>query len=98
MNSRSVPVAARRVRVKGRVQGVYFRASTAELARSLALCGHASNEPDGSVLVLAAGTTAALDQLVVWLHNGPPMARVTSVEVEIIDAATIAWPPGFSTR
>ena len=80
------------------MQGVYFRASTAELAGSLALVGHASNEPDGSVLVLAAGTVAALDRLVAWLHTGPPMARVASVEVEIIDAATTDWPPGFSTR
>jgi acylphosphatase len=77
---------------------VYFRASTADCARSLALCGHASNEPDGSVLVLAAGAAAALDQLVEWLHTGPPMARVTSVEVEIIEPAAMEWPPGFSTR
>jgi acylphosphatase len=77
---------------------VYFRASTADCARSLALRGHASNEPDGSVLVLAAGAAAALDQLVEWLHTGPPMARVTSVEVEIIEPATMEWPPRFSTR
>lgn len=80
------------------MQGVYFRASTAERARSLALRGHARNEPDGSVLVLAAGAVAALDRLVEWLHTGPPMARVSSVDVEIIDPATMEWPPGFSTR
>jgi acylphosphatase len=77
---------------------VYFRASTAECARSLALRGHARNEPDGSVLVLAAGAVAALDRLAEWLHTGPPMARVTSVDVEVIDPATMEWPPGFSTR
>ena len=80
------------------MQGVYFRASTADCARSLALCGHVSNEPDGSVLVLAAGAAAALDQLVEWLRTGPPMARVTSVEVEIIEPAAMEWPTGFSTR
>ena len=80
------------------MQGVYFRASTADCARSLALCGHVSNEPDGSVVVLAAGAGAALDQLVEWLHTGPPMARVTSVEIEIIEPATMEWLPGFSTR
>ena len=80
------------------MQGVYFRASTAEHARVLSLRGHARNEPDGSVLVLAAGPVAALDQLVEWLQTGPPMARVTSVAVEIIDPATMEWPPGFSTR
>lgn len=79
------------------MQGVYFRASTADRARSLALCGHVSNEPDGSVLVLAAGAGAALDQLVEWLHTGPPMARVTSVEIEIIEPATMEWPPGFTS-
>jgi len=77
------------------VQGVFFRASTAQRARSLALRGHARNEPDGSVLVLAAGAVAALDQFVLWLHTGPPMASVTSVDVEIIDPATMDWPPGF---
>ena len=86
------------MRVRGRVQGVYFRASTAECAHRLALSGYVRNEPDGSVLVLAAGAAPALDELVEWLHTGPPMARVTSVEVEIIDAATLEWPPGFRMR
>jgi acylphosphatase len=77
---------------------VYFRASTAARARTLALCGYVGNEPDGSVLVLAAGAIAALDQLVDWLHTGPPMARVDSVDVEVVEPATLEWPPGFSTR
>jgi acylphosphatase len=77
---------------------VYFRASTAERARALALRGHARNERDGAVLILAAGAVAALDQLVQWLHTGPPMANVTAVDVEIIDPATMEWPPGFLTR
>lgn len=98
MNSNSIPVAARRIRITGRVQGVYFRASTAERARALLLRGYAQNEADGSVLVLAAGPVAAIDQIVEWLHTGPPMARVGSVEVEIVDPATVDWPPGFSTR
>ncbi|MGH8135966.1 MAG: acylphosphatase [Steroidobacteraceae bacterium] len=91
-------MAARRVRVRGRVQGVYFRASTAECAHRLQLVGNARNEPDGSVLVLAAGTALALDELVEWLHTGPPMARVTSVEVEVIDPALLKWPSEFRTR
>jgi acylphosphatase len=98
VNSNSIPVAARRIRITGRVQGVYFRASTAERSRSLQLRGYAQNEADGSVLVLAAGAAAALDQIVDWLHTGPPMARVRSVEVEFIDPATVEWPPVFSTR
>jgi len=77
---------------------VYFRASTAERARALALRGHAQNEPDGSVLVHAAGDAAALEQLIEWLHTGPPMARVTAVDVEVIDPETVDWPPGFQAR
>jgi len=77
---------------------VYFRASTAERARALALRGHAQNEPDGSVLVHAAGEAAALEQLIEWLYTGPPMARVTAVDVEVIDPETVDWPPGFQAR
>lgn len=98
MNSRNFPEAARRVHVRGRVQGVFFRASTAELARALSLYGHARNEADGSVVILAGGTVDALGQLIQWLHTGPPMARVDSVEVEIIDPATVQWPSGFLPR
>ena len=86
------------MRVRGRVQGVYFRASTAECAQRLSLTGYARNETDGSVLVVAAGAAAALDELVEWLHQGPPMARVTSVEIEVVDPVTLAWPQEFSTR
>lgn len=95
MNSSSTVIAARRIRVRGRVQGVFFRASAADRARALALCGYARNEPDGSVLVLAAGPVASLDDLVRWLHEGPPMARVDSVEVEHFDPAATDWPTGF---
>ena len=98
MNSKSIPAAARRIRVRGHVQGVYFRASTAEHARRLELRGYAENRPDGSVLVHAAGDGGALEQLIEWLHSGPPMARVTAVDVEAIEAASIDWPPGFQAR
>lgn len=98
MDSRRAPEAACRVRVTGRVQGVWFRASTADRARALALRGYAENRPDGSVLVLAAGDPGALDELVAWLHRGPPMARVDAVEPERIDPATVGWPDGFLQR
>ena len=92
------PESARRVRVAGRVQGVWFRASTAEQATALGLRGRAENLPDGSVLVHAAGTAEALAALVAWLHQGPPMARVDSVDVEVIDPAAHDWPYGFLDR
>ena len=98
VNSRPRPEAARRVRVSGRVQGVYFRASTAERAIALSLRGFAANCADGTVLVLAAGEPAALAELITWLHRGPAMARVESVEVEAVDPASIEWPDGFRAR
>lgn len=84
--------------VRGRVQGVWFRASTAERATALGLRGRAENRPDGSVLVVAAGALAALDCLVEWLRRGPPMARVDTLEVEAIDPASSEWPDEFLQR
>lgn len=73
--------AARLFTVKGRVQGVYFRASTRRVAESLGLSGHAVNLPNGDVEVLACGPAEALDELESWLHQGPRGARVTAVRV-----------------
>ena len=74
-------IHCRRFLVTGRVQGVFFRASTAREAARLGILGHAANLPDGSVEVLAAGPPAALDELHRWLHQGPPAARVERVDV-----------------
>lgn len=63
----------------GRVQGVFFRASTAAEAKRLRLTGHAINLENGDVEVLACGDAAALDELERWLHHGPRMASVTGV-------------------
>ncbi len=65
--------------VAGRVQGVWFRQSTLEQARSLGLVGWVRNLPDGRVECLACGPEAALEALRAWLHEGPPLARVTEV-------------------
>ncbi len=72
----------RRFIVSGRVQGVYFRASTARQARRLHLRGSAINLPDGRVQVVACGTQQAVDALALWLGKGPPLARVDRVESE----------------
>jgi acylphosphatase len=69
-------------RVSGRVQGVFFRASTRNRAVELGLDGWVRNLPDGSVEVLACGEQAALGALREWLHEGPPMAQVTGVRCE----------------
>lgn len=72
--------------VCGRVQGVFFRASTRDKGRELGLEVHARNLPDGRVEVLARGPSPALDRLVDWLHQGPPQARVTGVTCAAISA------------
>lgn len=76
-----------RCRVHGRVQGVFFRASTRDQARQLGLRGHARNLPDGSVEVLACGPERAVAALRDWLWLGPPAARVETVDCEWVDAA-----------
>ncbi|MFT3667531.1 MAG: acylphosphatase [Pseudoxanthomonas sp.] len=72
-----MPVA--RFLVSGKVQGVFFRASTRERALDLGLSGRATNLPDGRVEVVAEGPEEALDALEAWLHEGPPAAHVESV-------------------
>ena len=76
------PPIARRVRVTGRVQGVFFRAWTAEKAKALGVAGWVRNCRDGSVEALLQGEAAAVSELIEALHRGPPSARVERVEVE----------------
>ncbi len=78
-------MSAARFLVGGRVQGVFFRASTREQALRLGLRGHARNLNDGDVEVIAAGDADALDRLEAWLRTGPPNARVTRVERDAFD-------------
>jgi len=88
-------VLCRRCIVSGRVQGVFFRASTRDRAFALGVSGHARNLPDGRVEVLACGEAEAVAALCEWLRLGPPHARVTDVHcmhVELADA-----PAGFTT-
>lgn len=80
--------------VTGRVQGVFFRATTAAEAERLGLKGWAKNLPDGRVEVVVAGPADALAELSEWLWSGSPGARVDSVEVEAFDGAV---PDGFRT-
>lgn len=70
---------AARFVIGGVVQGVWYRASTREQALALGLRGHARNQADGGVEVVAAGNEAALDALERWLWQGPPAASVVSV-------------------
>lgn len=68
------------IQVRGKVQGVWFRASTKEAADRLGIAGTVRNEADGSVSVEAEGDDEKLEALLQWLQEGPPLADVTSVE------------------
>ena len=82
--------------VSGRVQGVFYRASTAEQARRLGITGYAKNLPDGRVEVLAWGEAAAVKELIDWLWQGPPAAKVSAIEIQ--DAEDEGAPAGFASR
>jgi len=71
-----------RARVRGRVQGVWYRAWTEKTARSLGLSGWVRNRADGSVEALFCGAPERVERMLELLHEGPPAARVDSVESE----------------
>ena len=90
---------ARRCLVAGRVQGVFYRATTRSRAESLGVTGHARNLPDGRVEVLAGGTPAAVQALCDWLWDGPPAAHVTAVDAESVEPGLLGkWPSSFRTE
>ena len=87
--------ACRSFLVSGRVQGVFFRASTRDKALSLGLSGYARNLADGRVEVVACGSGDALGELEAWLHEGPRMAQVSDVQTGDAEPPGI---DGFETR
>jgi len=66
--------------VHGNVQGVFFRANTQRKANELGLVGWVKNLPGSRVEVVAEGERKSLDQLLLWLHKGPPSATVDKVD------------------
>ena len=75
-----------RVTISGRVQGVFFRASCAELARNLGLAGSVRNLRDGRLSATFQGADDAVDRMLAWCREGPPMARVDGLEIENVPA------------
>ena len=71
----------RRVVVHGRVHGVFFRATSADLARTVGVTGCVRNEPDGTVHAEFEGDDNAVHAMVAWCHQGPARAVVTGVDV-----------------
>ena len=82
--------------VHGHVQGVGFRYFVVRRANELGLAGWTSNERDGTVRVLAEGSSAALDALTRHLHAGPPGAQVERVEINRLPS--VGDLRGFSVR
>ncbi len=68
------------IRVIGRVQGVFFRASTHEKASALQLKGFVRNEPDGAVYIEAEGEKEVVEKLIDWCRSGPARARVDRID------------------
>jgi acylphosphatase len=71
----------RRVRVTGRVQGVFFRDSCRREAERRSVAGWVTNDTDGSVTAVFEGAGADVDALVAWCHRGPEHAVVDGVQV-----------------
>jgi acylphosphatase len=69
--------------VRGRVQGVFFRASAQQEGLSLGLTGEICNLPDGSVEAIVEGEKRAVDDFVAWCRRGPPAAQVEDVQVKL---------------
>ncbi|HKC61002.1 MAG TPA: acylphosphatase [Myxococcales bacterium] len=69
--------------VRGRVQGVFFRASAQQEGLQLGLTGEVRNLPDGSVEAIVEGEREAVDDFVAWCRRGPPSADVEDVDVKL---------------
>ncbi|HEX8377897.1 MAG TPA: acylphosphatase [Pedobacter sp.] len=67
--------------VKGKVQGVFFRASTKAVADQLGVKGMVKNLPSGDVYIEAEGDDFSLESFLEWCHEGPLQASVQNVEV-----------------
>jgi len=88
-------ISTRRLRIHGRVQGVWYRGWAVDTARELGIDGWVRNRRDGSVELLARGPEPALAALIARCREGPPAARVDRIDVEDSDEAV---PSEFAGR
>jgi acylphosphatase len=86
-------VRGRRLRIHGRVQGVFFRNWTMDKALALGVHGWVRNCRDGSVEIVAYGEDEAVEALTVACRTGPPAAEVERIEVETVEGEQ--QPSGF---
>ena len=87
-----------RLRIHGRVQGVWYRGWTVEQARALGLGGWVRNRWDGSVEAVVCGPVHAVDQMILACQDGPPAARVVTVDVEEVVPAEAGGSSDFVQR
>lgn len=71
-----------RLIIKGKVQGVFFRATAKEQADSLGINGQVRNLPDRNVEIIASGTEDQIEQMIAWCRVGPDRAVVEDVIIE----------------
>ena len=69
------------MKISGRVQGVYYRASALQEAQKLGLVGWVMNCSDGTVEALAEGEKSKLEQFIAWCQRGPEGARITAIDI-----------------
>ena len=86
---------ARKVRVYGRVQGVFFRQWAVNQARTLGVSGWVRNAADGTVEAHLIGEEASLDAMIAAMRQGPSQARVEDLTVEPVEPEDVS---GFSVR
>lgn len=84
-----------RVVVHGRVQGVFFRDTCRQEAARLDVSGWVRNRADGTVEAVFEGERSRVEQMVAWVHEGPPHARVVRVELQEQAPVGVA---GFDVR
>jgi len=86
---------ARRVVIRGRVQGVFFRAAVRDAALAVGVCGWAANREDGTVEVWVEGEPDAVNAVVAACRTGSPASRVDRVDVEEAEPEGLS---GFDSR
>ena len=84
-----------KIRVEGKVQGVFYRKYTQVKAQELGLCGHVQNLEDGNVSIEVEGVDAGLDEFIAWCNEGSPASKVSRVFFEEIK---ISGHTSFSIR
>jgi len=75
-----------RLTIRGRVQGVFYRATAKDVADLIGVKGWVKNLPDDNVEIVAAAAEEVLQKFIAWCKQGPPRARVDEVIVEELNS------------